>query len=209
MLAITRLGGFGGGGLDDLVSAMQRMENLQDIDPKRFANFIRTLSKVGGGGGASLLTVRESLAKLGANINLTEAQQLIREAETGAISPERMKETLAAQTKEAGALESPKNLQNLAMEMIKLTPAVQRQSAIQNKQLQAGRNMIKSMQDLEQSSATVNDTLGREIKPLMEALTGTAVDIANALHTIAEALHGRGPGVQQLRDVAASAGFGR
>ena len=126
-----------------------------------------------------------------------------------AISPERMKETLAAQTKEAGALEGPKNLQNLAQEMIKLTPAVQRQSAIQNKQLQAGRNMVKAMQDLEQSSATVNNMLGREIKPLIEALTGTAVDIANALQTIAEALHDRGPGVGALRDAFESAGFGR
>ncbi len=178
-LLMLQQAGFKGGGMQNLVDAMMQLEET-GIGGPGSQELIRTLAKAGGGGAGGLLAVQRGLGRQGVQVGLREAQIMTKQALGQKLSPEESKRLKTLQARREAAGEgpvSPQELKDMARLMTKkLAPNLERQAAIQDKQLEMGAVMLPTVQKLEEASTEMAKVVTTILAPSIAILADVVAD---------------------------------
>lgn len=190
MLMLQKFGNFKGGGLDDLESAMEKLENLQDLKPEQFLDFISSISKGSGGGSQGRYALRSVFGGMGAKLGIGESKLIQKAADGGQLTDGEKKQVAAIQsemarrTSEAQGLGGT-GLQNRASGTVgTLAPGVRTQAGIENLNIAIGQKLLPTMANFEKVAQKSAESL-KEFAPTLEAVSGATLGIASKLPGIA------------------------
>jgi cell division protein FtsB len=167
LMLLQMMGGFKGGGADDLEQATLQLESMQQQGGVNaveaggpMGDFMQRMMEMGGGGASGRRFLRGQLGQMGIQTSGLEINAMA-ERLTGEqlLTPEQ-RDQMAADKKrrEAGAqlgadIATPGGLQKLAAGMV--PGVVKNQAQVQEEQLAVGLKMIPAMQTLARTSATM------------------------------------------------------
>lgn len=167
LMLLQMMGGFKGGGADDLEQATLQLESMQQQGGVNaveaggpMGDFMQRMMEMGGGGASGRRFLRGQLGQMGIQTSGLEINAMA-ERLTGEqlLTPEQ-RDQMAADKKrrEAGAqlgadIATPGGLQQLAAGMV--PGVVKNQAQVQEEQLAVGLKMIPAMQTLARTSATM------------------------------------------------------
>ena len=192
-LLLQQVGGFQGGGLSDLESAQERLQNMEFGSPE-FQSFIRSVSQGAGGGVAGRFALRNVLRGFGAQVGIREARALQAQAmgDPSALSEDERQAIERARTEISAAQEGrPRGLSGLesqARETVSLLAGtVKRQAQLDNQRLDVGAKLVTSIQNLE-SNVVATATAFAVFGPELQRVTGALSELSNELPNVARNL---------------------
>lgn len=188
-LMLQQVGGFTGGGLEDLERAELALEQA-DFTGEEFQGFIRQILEGAGGGAAGRRALRNVFAGMGAQIGVQEAQALAFQATgEGPVDEEALKR--AREGLRLGAAQAPMGLTGLEQQARDVVGALgsslRAQVTMEEKRLEIGGKMVTTMKDLEISQLNVSSAfsvLAAEAQPLV----GTITQLTSNLPALVEAM---------------------
>lgn len=184
-LMLRTLGGFQGGGFEELEMAMQRMQEGQ-FEEGGMQRLFEQFREAGGGGAGGRFAFRQALGQMGVSVGIRESKIMEARARGEEIAPEdkRFLEQEEAR-RAAGAEAAPKDpaaMAKRAREGVKgLGPALQRQADIQNQQLVTGMKVLGVVQDLEATSSILNTSLITTTVPYLEKMAKASNEFAEKI----------------------------
>ena len=192
LLMLQMMGGYKGGGAEGL---QQSFLNLEDMKSGglggmnmggKTAGMLRKVMKLHGGGAGGEFGLMNFLTKqMGTPVSMRETMLLSKQLQDGKLTKDesayvaREDRRRKQGSREAGAISGKGLTSSAASAINNWGSSVKKQAEIQNKQLSAGKDMIKSIQALDGASANISKTFtGLVDGPLtsfskgLEALTG-------------------------------------
>ena len=199
-LMLQKVGGFQGGGLEELENAQQKMLDLKKGGgtTEGFSDYLRTISEGAGGGAAGRLAVRGSLSKMNVDLGPDESKALQAQLE-GRDVPDEFKGILEKTMRERKNADAPKGLKGLEAQareaMTILGSSLKSQAALENTRIGIGAKLWTSMDDLEEAT-TIAHTAVTAFAPVISDLTTAAKDFAKVLPEISKWLMKETDGVE-------------
>lgn len=181
------LGGFKGGGAQDVEEAQLKLEegNLTGDDMRRlFSRFMGA----GGGGAPGRAVFRRAMRGLGINVGIRESRILEKQVRGGRLDPGEMDLMSQIERERAGGEAAAGAFQPDRLARA-LDPAIRRQASIARRQVESGQVMIKVMQDLESSTTAMAKGFTTLAGEPLQALTSGVEDLATAIPKATERLN--------------------
>lgn len=182
-LMLQRVGKFGGGGLEDLEAAQERMQNMDKMAPEDFMDLIKAISGGSGGGASGRFALRSAFASKGASVNIEEARRLQALATGGTLS----EEDAAFVKKQQAGMGGAFDLAGASERTMGMAGGIQTQKGIENLLTFSGQRLLPAMQDLEASQAHAVKALS-EMSPSLKVLSQGALDVAKVLPELTRTL---------------------
>jgi anti-sigma regulatory factor (Ser/Thr protein kinase) len=181
LIMLRAMGGFRGGGLEQLEQAQLAMEQGQ-FQEGGMQDMFKTFMGAGGGGAGGRFVFRQAMRQMGVNIGVREAQLLEKQVMSpGKLTNEEITDISKVNEKmkqvAEGAPQTVADLTRQASEAIRtMAPDLKEQARLTNRQLDNGKEMIKTMQALDKSALNVSEKIVKDIGPKMESLTAAIED---------------------------------
>lgn len=186
-MLMQQLGGYTGkGGPEALEQAYINLEQMRTGEGGVFGagsqmqGFMRRLMSMGGGGAMGRLFLRRQLSQMGIQVGAKEMQVLGKQLmdpasltpeDRGVIEGERKRLRLGE--RRAEGMRTPEQLMQTAARLVSdMGPNLRKQAAIQEKQLSVGTSMLKTVQNLEMTSANATKIVANLVEGPMESITG-------------------------------------
>jgi hypothetical protein len=186
IFAMTRAGGYRGGGGGEFVKSLLQMEQLKEMAPGDIkkggpmGGMLKDLIEMGGGGLVGTRFLHQAMQRMGMQVSLGETvglaerltgQQFLteEERETYGIGQAGDAARRARGKKRAAELGGPEGMMaEAAKEVSRLGPHLRRQAAIMDRQLDLGAKFTSTVQTLNESTTKVNtmfeDLAGEHLK---------------------------------------------
>lgn len=217
LFAMTRVGGYSGGGGGSFVKSllqMEQMEGMSAADVKKggpIGKMLGDLLEMGGGGLTGARFLHQAMQGMGMQVSLGEAVGLAEKISGEQLLTEEERKTYGIGTAaeagrkgrgaaRAGKLGKPAYLMAQAVEEVsRLGPHLRRQAGIMNQQLDLGAKFTTTVQNLEASTTKVNtmfeDMAGKHLLSFSELIADTVTSLVEMkergiLESIAESMAG-------------------
>jgi hypothetical protein len=201
ILLLQQLGGFRGGGAGDLEQAMIRMETMraglaggvEGIGPESgMGETMRFLMEQGGGGAMGRRFLRTVLQRMGVQTSALEVRALAgRLTGEELLTPEQRqtleteRERRRAGVTEAAAMRDPQSLMKMAMTQVaQVSPHLEKQAGLLEKQLEVGNRMITTVTRLERSALQTTNAFTQLVEEPLKKFSGALENITKKLETI-------------------------
>jgi hypothetical protein len=181
LIMLQELGGLQGMGAEAYEEAQLRLEQ-GDFGPEQVRNVMQRFMAAGGGAARGRGVFRRAMRGMGIQVGVEETRLMEKQIRGEDLTPdEREKMASIDEQIEQVARRAPKDVGGVTQQAMKdVDPAIRRQVTQTNQQIATGGTMIKSMQDLQDSTnamATAFTTLASD--PIKQ-LTGSIKDLSKS-----------------------------
>jgi len=209
LLMLQRLGGYKGGGAEELQDAFIRMEAMKGQETGKSvgqwgmqsatSNLLREVIQLSGGGKGGQMGLRNALERMGINMTQTEVRLLGKRLVGGKLSEaeqaqadEELERRLSGEG-EAGYIGKKDKTGRMigltrgaAQAVGQLGPSARAQAAIQNRQLAMGGKMVGAVQSLERSAINTNEAFTKLVDGPLKNFGGWLEKITGSLKTLVD-----------------------
>ncbi len=186
LVMFQELGGFKGGGVEELEEAQLRMQETK-FDSKAINKVASRFLGAGGGGAAGRAVFRRAMGSMGVNMGIRESRLLEKQVRGGTLDETEAKALAAAQSeREAGATAAGAFSPGAVAGGI--DSALKRQANITNQQIASGQRMITAMQDLEVTTGNVVNGFTKLAAGPLTNLTKSIAGLSDEIPGLADRL---------------------
>lgn len=173
-MMMLQAAGYRGGGAAEFEQAQIALE--KGLTAKQVGGLMKRLTRMGGGAESGRLFAKQMLREKGISISPSEMMALEKTGFKGLL--------------EGGAVEGTTGGKLAREAAAALDPVTRRQALIDNKKIAAGNAMIKSVQDLDESSTNIAKQFSKELGPYVSDLTGLFKELTESLPGLISVLKG-------------------